>query len=280
MFKLKNIDLNEEIIFDNMFRINDLIISPLQAEHNTYKGYQQVGLSVSNSSIETRTISITGTIKSLNFNQAIRILSRMVNPLSSLEFIFNNYKLKCKALTSVQLNRGSYFRVKKFKIELECYDPYWQTLGDTATLESWSNNFEFPLELTEEGIEFATQDKNRVISITNDGDVETGLEANFTANANLSNPKLINIDTQEYILINIEMFKGDKIYINTNFDNKTIQLHRNDETTNIINLIDDNSSFFNLKIGENNLKVEATSNENELNLTLEYFKKFIEVGWV
>lgn len=87
------------------------------------------------------------------------------------------------------------------------------------------------------------------VSIPNDGSVVAGLTFELYAKNAVSNPKIIDYLTAEYMEININMQMGDLIIITTEQGNKTVTLLRDGVRTNIFNLLSKNSTWLQLDIG-------------------------------
>ena len=65
-----------------------------------------------------------------------------------------------------------------------------------------------------------------IVDCYNEGDVSTGMRIRFTALGTVSNPILLNVDTEEFIQINATMKTGDVIEINTKYGSKGAKLIR------------------------------------------------------
>lgn len=106
-------------------------------------------------------------------------------------------------------------------------------------------------------IEFGEILMQNELDMINNGDVETGLIIYMKARGSVTNPTIYNVDTNEYIKLNISLNAGDEIYINTKKKQKTIQLTSNGETSNIIGNLASGSTWFVLTPGDNIFGVTA-----------------------
>ncbi|WP_219670879.1 phage distal tail protein, partial [Clostridioides difficile] len=108
----------------------------------------------------------------------------------------------------------------------------------------WVGDFEFTLEISNEGIEMGHRVSNLICNVVNNGDVECGMKIQFKALATVDNPSLFNVNTREYIKINRTLEAGDLLEITTEFANKRIELVKsNYERINVFNWIDLDSEF-------------------------------------
>lgn len=90
-----------------------------------------------------------------------------------------------------------------------------------------------------------------IVDCYNEGDVSTGMRIRFTALGTVSNPILLNVDTEEFIQINATMKTGDVIEINTKYGSKGAKLIRDGVETDYFRYIDVDSTFMQLAIGDN-----------------------------
>ena len=107
----------------------------------------------------------------------------------------------------------------------------------------------------------------------NDGDVDCGLEIIFKALGNVQNPELRKLETGEFMRINTTLTNGDEIHVFTHFANKKVL--KNNQ--NAFNLIDTESSFFQLSEGINTLRYDAESNLDLLEVEIKFRPQFLGV---
>ena len=143
-------------------------------------------------------------------------------------------------------------------INIKCLEPFWKAKVDLLyEFSNIINNLHFPLELEEAGEPFSILAPVIVANIPNSGDVETGCIFKFRAIGKVINPKLYNLETNDYILLNFTMESRDQIIINTSSKQKSVTLLRNGELTNIFNCVDRSSSWLTLQPGINSLTYVA-----------------------
>lgn len=93
----------------------------------------------------------------------------------------------------------------------------------------------------------------------------------------VSNPILLNVDTEEFIQINATMKTGDVIEINTKYGSKGAKLIRDGVETDYFRYIDVDSTFMQLAIGDNMFRYDAASGVNSLEVSIFYSKEFLGV---
>lgn len=82
--------------------------------------------------------------------------------------------------------------------------------------------------------------------VQNFGGIETGLTFELFATDSITNPKIFNYQTNEFIGLNFSMEAGDHITITTGIGNKTVTLFRNGQYTNLLNYLMQGSTFLQL----------------------------------
>lgn len=96
---------------------------------------------------------------------------------------------------------------------------------------------------------FGYIDPTASIDVANNGEVETGLIFELQAYGAVSNPKIIDYETNEFIGVNYTMQAGDVITINTNAGQKGVTLLRDGVTSNIFNSLMQGITWLQLPFG-------------------------------
>lgn len=143
------------------------------------------------------------------------------------------------------------------QITILCPEPFFNgTSNEIIDFSSVESLFEFPFSI-EEPIEFGSISVQNELNMINNGDVETGFIIYIRARGSVTDPTIYNVDTNEYIKLNISLEPGDEIYINTRKKQKTIQLTSDGETSNIIGNLVSGSTWFTLAPGDNIFGITA-----------------------
>ena len=98
---------------------------------------------------------------------------------------------------------------EQFTVQLSCLNPFWREASETREdIATWIGGFEFPvpkgLEITE-GWEIGYRQPSLIVNVYNSGDVKSGIRIEFRAIGALSDPQLLNVNTQEFIKLNIDL---------------------------------------------------------------------------
>lgn len=170
----------------------------------------------------------------------------------------------------------SYFAMKNIvTVNVLCPFPYLKGAQEVINeLSAVRPKFHFPFA-SEGGageLIMGEVDTLATVSIPNDGSVVAGLTFELYAKKAVSNPKIIDYLTAEYMEININMQMGDLITITTEQGNKTVTLLRDGVRTNIFNLLSKNSTWLQLDIGGGVYVYEVgTGTTIDLDVTIKHY---------
>lgn len=169
------------------------------------------------------------------------------------------------------------------KISVLCPFPYMYSLEEDSSI-TFSNVeplFEFPFSnesLTDPLLELGSIKSVSEKVITYKGDAETGIKITIHAYGEVGSITIYNTGTRESMKINaglIDQLLGsgivanDEIIINTEKGDKYIRLLREGVYYNILNCLDKNASWFQLKNGDNIFAYTAETGVENLKFTIE-----------
>lgn len=143
----------------------------------------------------------------------------------------------------------SHFAMKQVvTVSILCPDPFFKAAQDVVDeLKNVINVFHFPFSSTETPqIVFGYFSNDVGITVENDGDVECGMIIELYARSPITNPKIYNYITQDFIGVNYAMQTADLITIDTRKGHKTVTLLREGVETNLFNYVMQNSTWLQL----------------------------------
>ena len=144
----------------------------------------------------------------------------------------------------------SHFTMKQVvTVSILCPSPFFQAAQMIVNeLKNIVSAFHFPFFSTAEPqIVFGYFSNDVGVTIPNDGDVETGMIIELYARSSITNPKIFNYVTQDFIGVNYAMETADLITIDTRKGHKTVTLLRSGVETNIFNYVMPNSTWLQLE---------------------------------
>lgn len=250
----------------------------LQLEFNSiganYNITNAQGLSPAKATINTNTAAL---IDGATFNSA-KVNMRTINLAFTIEYPveanrLNVYKvLRAKEPITIyyqsnaldvfiegyveSLDVGHFEKKQKATVAILCPFPYWKNAQEVINeLSSITNMFHFPFPFsTPVGSNIATVvfgaiDTEAKAVVVNNGGITTGLTFELYAKEAVTNPKIFDYITQDYIGLNFSMEAGDLIIINTMTGQKSVTLIRNAVETNIFNSLQKGSTWLQLAAG-------------------------------
>lgn len=257
--------------------------------HRSYKYVNQIGVTVTGTLLETRDVEICGWViansESLMTTRKMT-LNKFVNPQQPIDLFYEDYILRFLPSSSVKYSASVEENNEimcKFKIEGFCPDPLFsEKTENKITAASTTPMFRFPLIMSKTpdppaGIVFGLRQPSLIVSVANRGSVDVGMRIVFKANGSLTNPSLINVNTQEFFKVNKTMSAGEEIEINTVIGRKKILGTVNGITTNYFKYYDLDSSWLQLGVGDNLFRYDADGNVGNLEVFIYFDNKYLEV---
>lgn len=259
-------------------------ISSLNNEINTTIGVNQSGETYVSDRVDAREIDIKLLIR-VNENEYSAIkrkLMKLFNPSLEGELILKSIngdkKIATRVKVSPDFKRTTYVRNKEVEISLIALDPYWKDVHETKTeIAVWKGNFSFPLFIPIEGTMMGYREPSLIVNTNNIGDVKTGTRIEFKALGTVVNPKLVNIETQDFIKINKTLEKDEIIEVTTDFSNKRVIFSKNGITENAFNYWDLYSTFLQLEIGDNLFRYDAQEGLDNLEVNIYHTSRYLGV---
>jgi hypothetical protein len=266
--------------------LDEADLGTVEGTHHSYKYVSQVGVYIDSTTLEQRTVAISGwvigdTYGELKENK--KILNRLVNPLHTIDAVIQEkYKLTFKPDYSVKYSvsyKENNEVLCKFLIQGTCADPMFTTKDkQSALIASTIPKLRFPLVIPQDtGILMGLREPSLLATLNNGGDIDTGLLVTFSCTSTVTNPSLLNVDTREFIKVNKVMSAGEQIIISTGSGEKYIKGIVNGVEYNYFKYVDFDSTWLQLHTGENTLKYDADSNVAGLEVLISFLPKYLEV---
>lgn len=162
-------------------------------------------------------------------------------------------------------------------VTLHCSQPFWEDAEFMVEQISQIINLHyFPIDqgglaFPPAGVPFGAYDTDLTRTIDNAGDVETGCIITIVALGTVTNPRIWNTQTGEFIGIADTLAGNDSVIISTIKGQKTI-------TKNGVNIIDKiaaGSTFLQIETGQNEFTISADSGLANVYFTLTYKQLYV-----
>lgn len=278
----------QSILFDrddSDFVLDEVDLGVVNGTHHSYKYVNQIGIYINSTTLEQRTVSIKGYVIGDDYGlleENKNTLNRFINPLQAVDItVLDKYKLTFKPDYSIKYSapyKDNNEVLCKFLIQGTCPDPLFTTLGEQSAVIGTVKKFHFPLVIPKNvGILMGLRTSSLFLNLNNTGDVATGMIIEFTCTSNVKNPKLINVDTQEFIQIDKTIVPGEKIVVSTISGEKYIRGTLNGVESNYFAYLNYESTWMQLSTGLNTLKYDADDNVPGLEMSVSFLPRLLEV---
>ena len=291
--KLQNVETRAVLTLDMVstpdFILNSVDWGAVESTHHSFKYVNQIGVYVTGTSLETRSVTIQGWVIAENESlMTIRktTLNRFFNPQQAVDLFYKDYVLRFLPNTSIRYSAAVAENnevICKFKVEGYCPDPLFsEQVESKVAAASTQAMFHFPLIISETpnppgGIIFGLRQPSLIVTVTNNGAVDVGMKIVFRASGTLTNPSLIEVNTQKFFKVNKTMVAGEEITIDTIIGEKKIEGYLNGITSNYFKYRDLDSEWLQLKVGDNLFRYDADQNVGNLEVYIYYNNKYLEV---
>lgn len=165
------------------------------------------------------------------------------------------------------------------QISIVCPQPFW--IGAEEIIKSISgvvDMFSFPFSVAAAGVEFSTLSGEEYALLHNAGDEPTGLIISVYARANVVNPVIYNVMTNEAIRINGTLERGHTLTINTITGSKRITItDTSGAERNALQLKQKGSVWLTLAPGANYIAYSAQEGAEAMMVTLQYNELYVGV---
>lgn len=238
---------------------------------NVMKTPNQDGNTEISDCLEARHLVILGEVKHLSRQAARDELIKHFNPKlkGKLTYITEDTKkiIYCRPESSPFI-ASTNLSTLPFIINLQANDPYWyDEVLTSEQMVNWEGGMTFPLKLPTVFSVAGEKEKN----IVNVGQAETPITLEISGKA--TNPRIENILTGEYIKVISTLQEEDKMIITTGFGNKRVYQN----SMNVSNKIDINSTFFSLNVGDNVIKFTTDDINDNANIKISYVNRYLGV---
>ena len=227
-------------------------LEPANANINTAVNASFDGSTFKSSRLENRNIVIMFAIENAVETNRIE-LYKFIKVKDKITVFYSNNTRDVYIEGYVESMSIGFFDMKQaVQISVICPNPYFKNVEESMeNFSTISGLFEFPFSIETEGIPFSEIIVDQEVNIENRGDVATGMIIEFRALGSVTNPAIYNTETGKFVKLNETMSDGDVIQVNTNRGEKGVVKVSGGTVTNILNKLDDASSWLQLDTGDN-----------------------------
>ena len=234
----------------------------------TSQGFAQIGETVENQKISGRPINVNGVIYQ-SIDESKKRMRRVFAPFASGRLIFDGkyyIYVYVKSTPTFSPVKGN----GKFSMQLYAPYPFFRSLDEkNVSIGAIIPSFSFPVNYSEGHI-FGLKQSEKYKNAFNAGDVVVPFKVSMVASGTSENPVVTNLQTMNFLKLNGTLNVGDSAVIYR--DDQGLlraELKSDGELEDIISWIDEESSLFDLSVGDNLISV--TDNQNGENLSTRFY---------
>lgn len=233
-------------------------LSPPDATINTTKTVATDGSLFNSSYLNNRQIIITMTIESPTEDGRTKLYD-FFQSKAPVTLFFENEIYDVRIDGFVQNTAIGFFQKKQTaQITVVCPDPYFRDVKtEHVILKNVDDMFEFPFDITNEGIEFS-RISEEAKTVINKSQVEVGAVFNIFAKKNMENPRITLQESSEFIGFLISMEAGQRLSVCTiPKKKKAVLIDANGEESNAIGSLMEGSAWLKLRPGLNTFTLSS-----------------------
>jgi hypothetical protein len=229
------------------------------------QGINQVGSTVQSATVQARPVTVSGVVVGEDVEARKNAMVAAVRPDIPGKLYADDYYLDVyvTATPTVDANK----KCAKFQFSLIAAYPYWQKADKVVkTLYGVEKLFKFPWNISRP-YQFGQLMKAEFVNIVNNGQLPVPFTATFTASSYVLNPKITNIKTGEYLLLEYSLEPGETVVVE-NTHGKTYVT--SSVMGSIRGALDLDSTLFRLAVGDNVLQAEADPDLEQLEVQITF----------
>lgn len=268
-------DNGDELVLDyaHGFLINKPTgIDTVQVSLSQAQGINQTGATVQSYNVQPRPVNVTGRLVGDFQAENKTNLVAVVRPDIGGKLYADDYYLVVRPTATPTVSPAP--RFADFQFSLLAPYPYWQKDDSvTASLSGVEPRFKFPWNVSR-AYRFGEIIKKQFINITNGGQIPVPFTVTFVALDAVTNPKITDVATGKFLLLNKYMVAGERLVVEITHDRTYVTSSVDGECRGALSLT---SGFFRLGVGDNVLKPEADSGRDNMQVELDFSTEIVGV---
>ena len=275
LFRYEN-ENGDSIVFDYSggFLINKPNgIDTVSVQMNEAQGIGQVGSTIQSINVQSRPVNISGVlVGEFQAENKERLLS-VIRPDLKGKLYADEYYLSVRPTATPAIEQKPNFA--QFQFSLLAPYPYWQKDDSaSAALSRVEKMFKFPWNISRP-YRFGEVVAAQFVNVDNRGQIPVPFTVTFTALASVTNPKIIDAATNNFLLLNKELVAGEKVVIEITHERTFVTSSVDGECRGALDL---KSNFFRLKVGRYALKPDADAGKENMQVDISYAIEVVGVA--
>lgn len=260
--------------YNDGFLINKPVgIDTLQVSLSQATGIDQVGATIQSANVQPRPVTVSGIlVGEFVANNKEKLLS-VVRPDLTAKLYADDYYLNVRPTSTPTIDPSTKFA--KFQFSVLAAYPYWQKAENAKIeLSTVEYGFKFPWNISQEYY-FGKVVETQFFNIVNRGQIPVPFTATFFARGDCVNPKITNVNTGKFMLVNKTLVAGERVVVEITHERTYVTSSIDGDIRGALSL---KSSLNRLDVGENVLKPEADEGKNQLEVSVDFATEIVGIA--
>lgn len=256
------------------FLINKPVgIDTLQVSISQATGIDQVGATIQSANVQPRPVTVSGIlVGDFQVKNKERLLS-VIRPDLTAKLYADDYYLNVRPTSTPTIDPAQKFA--KFQFSVFAAYPYWQKDDSArAVLSGLQYMFKFPWNISME-YQFAKLIETQFINVPNRGQLPVPMTVTFFARGDCVNPKITNVNTGKFMLINKSLVAGERVVVEITHERTYVTSSIDGDIRGALSL---KSTLNRLDVGDNVLKPEAEEGGNQLEVSVDFATEIVGIS--
>jgi len=249
------------------------------------QGINQVGATIQSKNVQPRAVIISGIIVGEDQMTRKENLLGIIRPDLSGRLYADDYYIEVYPTATPSIEPKPQFA--RFEFSVLAPYPYWcKDINVQTEMSTIDSRFRLSSGLDENGAaipawnisgsyQFGNVNKVEFTNIPNNGEVSIPFTVVFTAKGSVTNPKILNAYTNEYLKVNKEMSAGEIITVQITHSRTYVVSSVDGDIRGCLSLA---SKLYRLAVGDNVLKPTADSGSENLEVSLAYATEIVGIA--
>lgn len=236
----------------------------------TSQGFDQIGETIDNMSVESRPIGIIGRIDNFESSQ-LRAINNMFLPMTMVRMFFEDkYWIDCAVKEAPVFSYN--LRSCTFSVHLTAPYPFWKSVErNYYKLGGTSGGFNFPISYNVPH-NFGLFSETLFLNCMNRGNTKVDYMAEITCSSGTAvNVTLTNAQNQKFIRVNTSITANDTVRIFRENNILRVTKETNGETSDIFSALDEDSDLFFMDVGDNVIRATKGSGDGVLIVAVMFY---------
>lgn len=236
----------------------------------TSQGFDQIGESIDNMSVESRPIGIIGRVDNFT-GEDLRAVNNLFLPMSVVRMYFSDkYWIDCAVKESPVFSYN--LRSASFSVQLSAPYPFWKSVNQNYyKLGGTSGGFNFPVSYNVPH-NFGLFSETLFLNCVNRGNTKVDYTAEITCTSGEAvGVTLTNAQNQRFITVNTEITASDTVRIFR--ENNILRVTKTSSgiTSDIFSSLDEDSDLFFMDVGDNVIRATKGSGDGVLSVAVMFY---------